>query len=69
MTKFAETLIPILMLILGCLLVLGEWLCVGLAWHCAGYGSAVISVGLTLVISGFIILLAVLEQYKGDNDA
>lgn len=62
MGKPLEILISLMMIGMGLLLLIGEWIS-------TGSGGVITSIGLTLAISGFIVLLAIIEHYRGENDA
>lgn len=58
----SEILIISLMILLGVLLLAGEWLCVNVFWHCLDYRPVVTSLSLVLIVFGSILLAAVLED-------
>jgi len=43
-------------LFIGLMILFGEYLCVELVWVCSSYQPVIISIGLTLLVVGFIFL-------------
>lgn len=64
MGEFRGYLIAILMILLGGLLLAGEYLCVEVIWRCLDYRAAVLSIAFTFVIIGLILFLSILDYKK-----
>jgi len=46
-----------LMKFVGGMLILGEWLCMEIAWRCANYNPVILASSIAMLIGGLIILL------------
>ena len=50
-----------LMMFMGAMLFVGEWLCVNVAWKCMDYNEVVMAISFTLILSGLISLFMALS--------
>lgn len=67
MGKFSDYLISFLLVLAGMLLLIGEWLCVEIAWKCLDYRAGIVSIGFTLIAVGLILFLSVIDYYGDKN--
>lgn len=61
MGKHAEIAVPLVMISLGIFFLAVEWLCIDIFWTCVIYRPVTASIGSVLIITGAVILLAIIE--------